>query len=507
MVSAPGLHQEQAVPPVNREGFGNLGILPPDVILQCLAYLSPQNLAVTALVSRQLRALSHKESLWKLLFKRDFPCQPEEQPYKLHYQTCFNIKKGRFAVRIYMLPGAVCFQGNQSIHRFPRETQQIIFPPGNSDICFPLPPAADLKNLFLEWNGKQLAVACLDDGIPSVQIYSNPTLKNPQILPMRTIGFLWYGDQLVTASVSQGQVVIQIWGPDQGGNLQVMYSCAPEGTQGVIDDMNLRETDRVVYADSEFYESLAWDGTWLAFRNRDERDENDGVYIWKVNEGKLVQEEFLQEPALSDFLRWKGNLLFIRMGSHEIKIWDRVQKAYCQKIDCLKAVAHKDVYNTEIEIHGNQLFVAHANTLSLWESDANGTYTLSYNTFLPYVGDVLNFHRSGLYVKMGFTSHSMLVLDFAASHRDMLASMRGQLKHLIEYNNNEEENMRFGFRLLHERLLRMPTSKTKPLLQELEQIQASRASKRADKNYSQLPFNPLQLAQAIDTYLIKTKSL
>jgi hypothetical protein len=506
MVLATDLNSGGAAGPLDRRTLlGTLHVLPDHIIQHCLSFLSPADLAVTSLVCRKLRVLSNEESLWRVLCHRDFPLQPKEQPHKLHYQTYYNIKKERYAEMPALSPPNIpLFKGNQTLRYYPRYTQNIgLFYEGSS-LLPPLPPQADVNNLYMEWNGNQLALACLDEKVPSVQIFGiqGEEFVKRQSLPLQTVGFVWVREQLVTATISEGRVLIQIWNPDPIGNLQVMYSCEAPGSERVLDHLDSRQENHGF--DDNFYESLAWDGQWLALVHQAKRDDVNkiGVNVWKVSEGQLKQEAFLatKEYMLSDLLRWKGDLLFIHDGTSKIQIWDRNTKAYVQAIDCID-LADEDAYITDFLIHGNQLFVAYGNTISLWEADQHGTYTLVYSIFRTFDCSSLNFDRSCLYVRAGSIEDSLCAFNFSASPREILESLCTELQELTKWDYSDKEYIKRGLKLVYKRFRDLPPAITESILLELNPIEASSSNKRTYEDLNALEFDPLKLIQAIDNYL------
>lgn len=506
MVLATGLITASAAAPINRAALlGNLHVLPDDVLKICLSFfLTPANLAAVSLVCRNLRVLSNDESLWRVLCRKDFPYQPEQQPYKLHYQICYNIHKERYAVMGPTSPiDIILFESNQTLRFYPETTESIGFFYQGNCLGFDLPLQADVDNLYMEWNGNRLAIACVDEGVPSVRIFGirENNLVEHQILPLQTVGFVWVREQLVTATVSEGRVVIQIWNPDATGLLQLMYSCDAPGSEEVVDYLARRPKHRETLDDSNFYESLAWDGQWLALVHHD-HGVKQGVQIWKVSEGQLIKEVFLEEIASCDCLRWKGNLLFIEDGK-KIRIWDRVSKAYCQKIDCSE-LSPEDSFNTNIQIRGNQLFVGHGNTISLWEADEHGTYAFVYNIFHVFECNVLNFHRSGLHVRVDNTRGDLVMVDFMAPHRTILGSLHAELRRLIEWDDPDQNK---GLNTVYQRLLKLPPRVKDPILQSLNTIAVSNSNKRKHEDFAALSFDPLLLIEAIGNYLERTKQV
>ncbi|MBS0648982.1 MAG: F-box/WD repeat-containing protein [Verrucomicrobia bacterium] len=502
MIPAPASSHASAAASFDRATLlGNLHVLHDNIIRICLRFLSPAHLAVTSLVCRKLQALANEEPLWRFLCQKDFPLQPGRQLHKLHYQTCYNICKERYAVmRGPRSPAIVLFEGNQTLRFYPETTENIGFFNEGNCLWFSLPPQADENNLYMEWNGNQLALAC-EEETPSVQIFAlqEGELVHRHTLYLQTVGFVWVREQLVTATVSEGHVVIQIWNPDPTGNLQMMYSCDAPTSEEVVDYLVRKQKNSEGF-DSNFYESLAWDGQWLAL-SQGAGYENEGIHIWKVSKGQLIKEEFLEEPASCDCLRWKGNLLFIEDGK-KIQIWDRVLKDYCQIIDCSELAPKDDGYITGIQIRGNQLFVAHGNTISLWEADEHGTYALGYNIFHTFNNNVLNFHRSGLYVRLGSTSGSLVKIDFGAPHRAILESLHAELRSLIEWNDPDKNK---GFNVVYQRLLKLPPSVKDPILQSWNTLAGISSNKRKHEDFAALPFDPLLLIEAIGNYLERTK--
>lgn len=492
-----------AAAPIDRATLlGNLHVLPDDILKICLSFLSHANLAVTSLVCRKLQALSNEEPLWRFLYQKDFPLQPGGQPHKLHYQICYNINKERYAVMgSTRPPDIILFESNQTLRFYPETTESIGFFYQGNCIGLDLPLQADVDNLYMEWNGNRLAIACVDEEVPSVRIFgiTENNLVEHQILPLQTVGFVWIREQLVTATVSESHVVIQIWNPDAAGHLQLMYSCDAPGSEDVVEYLDSIQENREAYDDSNFYESLAWDGEWLALPHKD-GNHNHGVHVWKVSEGQLIKEVFLEQQASCDCLRWKGNLLFIEDGK-KIRIWDRVSRAYCKEIDC-SGLSHNDGYSANIQFRGNQLFVGHGNTISLWEADEHGTYAFVYNIFHGFDCNVLNFHRSGLYVRVGSTRGPLVRVDFRASHRTILGSLHAELRSLIQWDDPDKNK---GLNIVYQRLLKLPPSVKDPILQSLKTIAVSNSNKRKHEDIAALPVDPLLLIEAIGSYLERTK--